>query len=159
MEGKNSYPNIRNKATFIKIKSLSPEDTFDRYFTDNTTPEMEPVELWAKDFFDEAYLKREDKPDYYARPYTASLSGESLSYIGRELKDKILLYLPEGKKINANALISDLEIILSENRKLTMASVNNVNDYIEDLALFFTDKLITAISITSEKENLSDDVE
>ena len=155
----NNYTYITNKTTLDKIRKSTNEELYTRYITekDKTDLEMDSVELWRKEFFDEAFLENPNKRNYYKRPFTASLSGKPLSYIGGALKDKILPFLNEGSKINAKNIIEDLEKILSENRTLSLKSINTVNGYIRDLSDFFTDSLSAAINNVDLETQADDD--
>ena len=154
----NNYTHITKKTTLNEIRKLTNEELHTRYITEKDKTDLEDsVELWRKEFFDEAFLENPNKRNYYKRPFTASLSGKPLSYIGGALKDKILPFLNEGSKINAKNIIEDLEKILSENRTLSLKSINTVNGYIRDLSDFFTDSLSAAINNIVEAQADDDD--
>ena len=154
----NVYAHIPNKNTLKKINNLSPKDLYERYITKNTTPEIDPADLWKINFREEVLLKDPSKPDFYKWSYTGSLSNEQLFYIRDDLKCRVLPFLPKELKINASNIFEDLEKILLENRKLTLTT-KTINDYIRNLSDFFTNSLKTAIAENVKLETPSTDYE
>lgn len=156
-----SYEFINKSTTAQDIMNMSDEDIIRRYLI--LSPEVkkqtesETIDMWRKEFFDQAYLPHPENNDIYANPYTASLAGEPLSYIATKLKDSVVIPFAktEGLKVNSKTLVADLEKILTDNYTSTMKSAGRpkASKFVQEVSTFLVGTLLSGVISVSTQED------
>lgn len=161
MDNPKLYPDIKKRETLNKIRELSAEEAYDRYFTENLSQDMSPEEVWATDAYNQLNLKN-PLTGTYLYPFIRHISypqdkASPFNYIGSVLQEYVILnWLPKDKKINAENFMNDLEELLRENKDLAneagSAEYLVITKFIANVAMLFERKLNSTLYAIHHQE-------
>ena len=115
-----------------ELMNMSSQAVFERYFVkDNNVS-------WVEDFNNEKNETVFNNEEKNAYPFVTSIVGEPLNVICSIIHKTLNAYIPKGYKLNAKAMITDLEAILSENMNETRkaAVTKKATPFIWQLSVF-----------------------
>ena len=121
---------LKNSTHLKYLRSLTPEQIAKKYFITNDNAK------WTDDVSAAKQMKTADgKPKF---SYATSFYGESASFLNGLIVHQIYSQLPNNYKVNAVAVIDDVNKFLAENEVAAIEIFTNletVHDYAVDFCL------------------------
>ena len=125
-----SQNQLKNSSHLKYLRSLTPEQIAEKYFTANDNAK------WTDDVSSAKQMKNTNGKPKFA--YATSFYGESASFLNGLIVHQIYSQLPNNYKMNAVAVIDDVNKFLAENEVAAIeifTDLENVHNYAVDFCL------------------------